>query len=116
MSRSYRKPYSACTGHSSARWDKTTAARGVRRKQNQVLRDAEDLEALQMPHRLECHHNNTYDWKRDGGQWLHVLTGEDRADYERTLIGDFRSRWDKKLMLKRYSLWPPKWYQDLTRK
>ena len=70
MSRSYRKPYTAITGTRSAHADKKFAARGLRRGQNQWLRTLGDLEGGLMPHRLECARNNTYDWGRDGRQYL----------------------------------------------
>ena len=68
MSRSYRKPYSAITGTKSAHEDKKTAARGLRRRQNQCLHTLEDIDGALAPHRLECAHNNTYSWGRDGRQ------------------------------------------------
>jgi hypothetical protein len=68
MSRSYRKPYSAITGVSSAKSDKRLAARGVRRRQNQWLKTLEDFDTALVPHRYECHWNDTWCWKRDGSQ------------------------------------------------
>ena len=68
MSRSYRRPFAAITGLSSAKWDKQMANRGVRHKQNHVLKTCTDYEILLHPHCLECHWNNTYTWGRDGAQ------------------------------------------------
>lgn len=69
MSRSYRRPYAAITGLASAKDDKRTAHRGVRRKQNLALKTSIDYENLLLPHRLECAWNNTYSWGRDGCQF-----------------------------------------------
>jgi len=71
MSRSYRRPFAAITGLSSAKWDKQMAHRGVRRKQNYALKTCADYENLLAPHRLECHWNDTYNWGRDGAQCYH---------------------------------------------
>jgi hypothetical protein len=68
MSRSFRRPYAAITGIASAKCDKQLAHRGVRRKQNLALKACADFEGLLIPHRLECHWNNTYNWGRDGAQ------------------------------------------------
>ena len=68
MSRSYRRPYAAITGLTSAKSDKQLAHRGVRRKQNHALKICADYENLLVPHRLECYWNNTYNWGRDGAQ------------------------------------------------
>ncbi|MGD0438744.1 MAG: hypothetical protein ABSB86_19960 [Bryobacteraceae bacterium] len=68
MSRSYRRPYAAITGLASAKCDKQLAHRGVRRKQNLALKVCPDFENLLIPHRLECHWNDTYNWGRDGAQ------------------------------------------------
>lgn len=74
MARSYRRPYSAVTGNRSASWDKTTAARGVRRAHNNYLHNILvgnlDWDETPIPARLECHHNNNYSWSRDGSQRL----------------------------------------------
>jgi hypothetical protein len=83
VSRSYRKPYTAVTGTKSAHSDKKLAARGLRRRQNQWLHTLEDVDGALIPHRLECAHNNTYNWGRDGRQ--HLLfpdcQGIDRFDF-----------------------------------
>jgi hypothetical protein len=68
MSRSFRRPYAAITGTASAKSDKQLAHRGVRRKQNLTIKTCPDFENLLLPHRLECHWNNTYNWGRDGAQ------------------------------------------------
>jgi hypothetical protein len=68
MSRSYRRPFAAITGLASAKSDKQLAHRGVRRKQNHALKTCTDFENLLLPHCLECHWNNTYNWGRDGAQ------------------------------------------------
>jgi len=68
MSRSYRRPFAAITGTASAKDDKTLANRGVRRKQDLVLKTCTDYEDLLVPHRLECDWNNTYAWRRDSAQ------------------------------------------------
>jgi hypothetical protein len=93
MSRSYRKPYSAITGTSSAADDKRVARRGVRRRQNQYLRESflsDDWDDFIMPHKYECSFNETYSWHRDGKQTLQsppgyptswvFLFGEESAD------------------------------------
>lgn len=68
MSRSYRRPFAAITGTASAKDDKRLAHRGVRRKQNLLLKTSPDFENLLLPHRLECAWNNNYNWGRDGAQ------------------------------------------------
>jgi hypothetical protein len=68
MGKSYRKPYSAITGHASAKSDKRRAARGVRRKLNQWLKAARDFQDDLIPHRLECSWNQVWSWQRDGKQ------------------------------------------------
>ena len=72
MSRSYRKPYASICGNGSAADDKMHAARGMRRAQNQSLRNFrdEDWDDFIMPVRHECSWNNTYSWGRDGCQSL----------------------------------------------
>lgn len=73
MSRSYRKPYYTWTSvRASAHDDKTTAARGVRRAQEQSLREAireDDWDEWLIPVREECTYNNVYSWRRDGKQF-----------------------------------------------
>ena len=84
MGKSYRRPYAAITGVSSAKDDKQRAARGMRRKQNQWLKTISDFEDALIPHRRECSWNQVWCWKRDGKKHL--------------------------------SLWPPDWFQKITRK
>ena len=72
MSRSYRRPYAAITGTDSAKDDKRLAHSGVRRKQNLALKICADFENLLLPHPLECHWNNTYNWGRDGAQCCRI--------------------------------------------
>jgi hypothetical protein len=90
MSRSYRRPYAAITGLASAKSDKQLAHRGVRRKQNLALKICADYESLLLPHRLECHWNDTYNWGRDGAQcflgWLRDSPEEyNREHFQRIL-------------------------------
>lgn len=77
MSKSYRRPYSAVTGVRSASWDKMTAARGVRRAQNEYVHNLLvgnlDWDETPIPHRLECDHNEVYCWGRDGKQHLQTI-------------------------------------------
>lgn len=68
MSRSYRRPFAAITGTASAKDDKRLAHRGVRRGHKLALKACSDYESLLLPHRLEFHWNNTYNWGRDGAQ------------------------------------------------
>ena len=68
MSRSTRRPFAAITGTASAKDDKRMAHRGVRRKQNLVLKTCADYESLLIPHPLECACNDNYCWARDGAQ------------------------------------------------
>jgi hypothetical protein len=83
MSRSYRRPYAAITGLASAKCDKQLAHRGVRRKQNLALKVCIDFENFLLPHRLECHWNDTYNWGRDGAQCYLGPIGKADDDYSR---------------------------------
>ncbi len=94
MSRSYRKPYCAVTGYSSAKEDKRRAARGMRRTQDQWLRKLDDHDSALVPHRLECTWNNVWCWDRDGNQQLQSQSSNDREE----------------------SCEQPHWYQKLQRK
>jgi hypothetical protein len=78
MFRSTRRPYAAVTGTASAKQDKVLAHRGVRRTQNQALRQAQDSEDLLLPHKLECPGNNVWGWRRDGHQFLHFPPERDQ--------------------------------------
>lgn len=79
MSRSYRKPYYTWASvRDSAHADKTTASRGMRRAQEQSLREAfreGDWDGWLIPVRSECTYNNVCSWGRDGKQfpfkWSH---------------------------------------------
>ncbi len=92
MSRSYRRPFAAITGLASAKCDKQIAHRGVRRKQNLALRICDDYENLILPHRLECHWNDTYCWGRDGAQCY--------LAWMRNSPEDYFQRWYRKLLRK----------------
>jgi hypothetical protein len=92
MSRSYRRPFAAITGLASAKSDKQLAHRGVRRKQNHALKTCTDFENLLLPHCLECHWNNTYNWGRDGAQgYLGWMCTSDK---------DYFRKWYQKVLRK----------------
>lgn len=117
MSRSYRRPYQAITGSPSAKKDKQLAARGVRRKQNQWLKTLEDFnENGLVPHRLDCRYNDVWSWSRDGHQCLRVPGRRDWDLYMRVQQGLFRDQWEEKWLRESYSVWPPEFYADVTRK
>jgi hypothetical protein len=117
MSRSYRKPYAAhCPFRVSAKEDKRLAARGMRRRQNQWLQNTSDFRDALVPHRLECHHNNVYDWKRDGRQQLRQPRACDFSDYYRIQQGLFNSPWEERREARHPTLWPPDEYVVYTRK
>jgi hypothetical protein len=108
VSRSYRKPYCAVTGADSAADDKRVARRGVRRTQNQALREFvahdDDWDEFIMPVRYECPWNNTYSWGRDGKQ---------RLQYEPVL--DYNWHWSFMTAEEAYERdW--NWYRKLCRK
>lgn len=90
MSRSYRRPFAAITGLASAKSDKQMAHRGVRRKQNLALKTCLDYDSLLLPHRLECHWNDTYNWGRDGAQcylgWMRHKECDGYRRYYRKLL------------------------------
>jgi hypothetical protein len=118
MSRSYRRPYASCCGSNSARWDKQQANRGIRRRVNgwihRQLKNNDEFDLV--PHRLECHHNEVYDWARDGHQYYHELTGNDwHLHVEANSDGTGWLAHDSWLK-KHYGNWPPLWYQRLLRK
>jgi len=92
MSRSTRRPYAAIMGLSSAKWDKQMAHRGVRRKHNLLLKTCLDYNNLLLPHPLECHWNNTYNWGRDGAQcYLGWMCTSDK---------DYFRKWYQKVLRK----------------
>ena len=72
MSRSYRKPYSACTGVRSAADDKRVARRSDRRLQNRALREHAfaklDWDEFTISVRYEAPYNDVWSWTRDGKQ------------------------------------------------
>jgi hypothetical protein len=90
MSRSFHRPYAAITGTASAKSDKQLAHRGVRRKQNLVLKTCADFETLLLPHSLECPWNNNWCWGRDGAQsycgYLRYNEDESDMNYYRKLL------------------------------
>jgi hypothetical protein len=105
MSRSFKKrPFQAICGGGSAKHDKQLAARGMRRRQNQALRTADDFEDFLIPHRYECAFNETYCWGRDGSQMYQGLDAGRTWHY----YGPDGCLWDGQ--------WPPKWYQKMMRK
>jgi hypothetical protein len=83
MSRSWRRPYAAITGLASAKGDKQLANRGVRREQNHALKTCTDFENLLLPHRLECHWNNSYNWGRGGAQCFLGNLCDSAGEYNR---------------------------------
>jgi hypothetical protein len=97
--------WSVCGGD-SAKYDKQLASRGMRRRQNQALRTADDFEEFVIPHRYECSHNHVWCWGRDGRQVWQALTSRDWA---RHLYWVERG-WDK------LEEWPPKYYLKMMRK
>jgi hypothetical protein len=112
MSRSRRRPYSAIAGGDSANLDKTTARRNVRRKQNQWLKTLTDYDSALVPHKYECSWNDTYDWGRDGAQFLMLPSHSDWQTHQEVLQGLWKeSRWTRG-----YATWPPRWFQQLKRK
>lgn len=71
MSRSFKhQPFMAICGGGSAQYDKTLAARGVRRAQRQAIHNTLHIGEYDVviPHRLECAFNEVYSWGRDGNQ------------------------------------------------
>lgn len=117
MGKSYRKPYSAVTGHNTASEDKKMAARGLRRKQNAWLRNLKDFdEDGLVPHRLECHHNDVWSWGRDGKQRLQVPTHRCWSNYCRIEQGFFRGSYEENWVKMHGNEWPPTWFVELTRK
>ena len=116
MSRSRKRPYAAICGKGSARYDKKMAGRGMHRKQNQWLRNHADNDNFLLPHRLECDHNNTWGWNRDGSQFLQLPTAQDWAHHQQWLQGLYANEREEHRLKKNYSKWPPRWYVRLTRK
>jgi hypothetical protein len=124
MSRSYRRPWQAVTGRTSAARDKITAARGVRRRQNQWLFQLakQPLEVVEqaalVPHRRECAWNDVWSWKRDGTQHYAVPAHQSWSDYRRVEQG----LWAYPAEQQEYragrltNQWPPQWFFKLKRK
>lgn len=117
MSESYRHPYSAVTGTSSARLDKRFANRGVRRKQNVWLRTQWFEEEMGIvPHRFECSHNEVYSWGRDGHQYLHTLDAHAWQIHLRARECAVSNAPYSGWFVRQYGTWPPRWYEKLKRK
>lgn len=119
MSRSYRRPYSSVCGVVSAHYDKQQAARGVRRQINQwINRELKKEEGFNLvPHRLECTHNEVYDWSRDGRNRYSVPTARNWSEHRRYQQGLFNYRWEySPRYLRHYLEWPPRWAVEITRK
>ncbi len=121
MSRSYKhKPYAAICGNGSSQYDKTQAARGVRRKCRHVIHIALHTEEFDvfLPHRRECSHNNTYTWNRDGSQHY---CGLDHKDYQKFFEAHTPgiAHWGMTNFYygdEDYIQWPPLWYKRMMRK
>lgn len=111
MSRSYKRPFMSLT-RAGARIDKQMAARGMRRKQNMWLHSNwADVDMGLIPHRLECGHNEVYDWGRDGNQMYMGLTNKDWQRYREAVQGIGLWAGDPE-----YTIWPPLWYRQMVRK
>ena len=101
MSRSRKKrPFESICGGASAKRDKRTAARGVRRVQKLALQVAGDHDNLLLPHRYECPWNETWSWGRDGKQHYSALTARDWAQFLASREGEWPPRWFDKMMRK----------------
>jgi len=90
MSRSYRRPFAAIYSRACGKSDKQLAHRGVRRKQNLAIEICLNYDTLLVPHRLECHWNDTYNWARDDSQgyigyYRNSPEANNRKFYERNL-------------------------------
>lgn len=108
MSHSYRKPYSAVTGHSDPR-DKRVARRNVRRVQDSAIRQFHgDWEDFVLPQRLECPYNDVWSWSRDGIQHLRYPPDYSEISLRYAYASVFEI---DRLYDKRY-----KYYLDLCRK
>lgn len=67
MSRSRRKqPFSSVTLATSAKRDKQTAHRSVRRTQNRYLSVHTDQDTFLLPLEFDCSHNDVWGWDIDG--------------------------------------------------
>ena len=120
MSRSYKHhPFAAICVGGSAHYDKTLAARGVRRAHRQSLHIALHIQEFDvvLPHRLQCTHNNTYSWCRDGSQRWCGLTARDWDRYiQATTPGSINAWGSSWYGDENYSVWPPTWYTTMMRK
>jgi hypothetical protein len=118
MGKSYRRPFQAICGKGSAKKDKQAAARGVRRKQNEWLRNNWQEEEMGLvPHRYECHMNDVWGWSRDGKQMLSVPTARHWFEYCRIEQGLWHYPGEQS-WAERYGFdqWPPRWAAEVTRK
>jgi hypothetical protein len=122
MSRSFKhQPFAAICGNGSSQYDKTHAARGVRRRCRHELHKAlrsEEFDVL-LPHKRECTHNNTYDWNRDGSQHYCGLSAKDWQRYIAATTPGLYSRFgipDFYYGDEDYMMWPPLWYQRMMHK
>lgn len=121
MSRSFKHtPMAAICGNNSAHYDKTLAARGVRRKHHQVLHIALSTGEYEvvLPHRLQCCHNNTYSWGRDGSQRWCGLDHHDWFRYIKATTKGFYGYGVEDFWYgdESYMTWPPQWYKEMMRK
>jgi len=108
MSRSFKhRPFMVICGGGSAKYDKQLAHRGERRANNRAINEArkQDFEDFLPPHKLECYHNNTYGWGRDGSQMYQAL---DARDWNRYLESRSPDSY--------FGTWPPEWYKKMMRK
>lgn len=110
MSRSYKRPYAPVTLAASAREDKRTASRSVRRAQNRWVRSPkeQDWDAKPIPHFRECPHNEVWGWRREGNQTFQSPSNWELTRYHMMQQG--------LLPNERNSAWPPLWYQKVMRK
>lgn len=116
MSRSFKKqPFDTITCCGSAKCDKQLAHRAERRTHNRAIhiaRQTESLEDFTPPLRLECSHNDVWDWNRDGHQRWCGLTVRDWAKYEQAHHNP--ESWV--YQYEPYMVWPPTWYTQMMRK
>lgn len=123
MSRSFRRPYSSCTGScTSAKEDKQRANRSIRHRiHTWIAKELKKEEGFDLiPHRFECASNDVYGWNRDGHQIYQGLSARDWSKYLRAVTGEGYgiSMWPagNRWYQKHCKLWPPLWYQRLLRK
>jgi hypothetical protein len=115
MSRSFRhKPFVAICGNGSAQWDKTHAARGVRRAHRRELHKVLTTGEFDvfLPHKYECAGNETYSWGRDGNQrWCGLSKRDWNTHVEACIFSDSIWFGDED-----YTAWPPVWYTHMMYK